>query len=250
MRLLVAVMTCHRLDYFIDDLTIDWCTQQNLRCTDQQARVNTIRATWLKEIPAGIDAKFFYGTKLRQDNNRRVAQPKLREPLADEIFLDCGDNYTANPDKMKAICRYALERGYDYVLRTDDDTFVYPDRLLATDWASYDYSGSCAVNDFHPGGCLFLSRKMMELVISAPVTNYADDVWMGRVARENHIPIHHIPNMRNQWGTGYQVPADIDPTGIASFHSCTPDTMRRLYEHRLSESPAPASAAGETPSLS
>ncbi len=70
---------------------------------------------------------------------------------------------------------------------------------------------------------------MMNAVIEAQVTNYADDVWMGSVAKNHNIPMHHIPNMRNQWGTGYKVPADIDPTGIASFHSCTPDIMRRLY---------------------
>ena len=79
---------------------------------------------------------------------------------------------------------------------------------------------------------------MMELVINAPVTNYADDVWIGKVARDHTVPIHHIPNMRNQWGTGYKVPLDIDPTGIASFHSCTPEVMRKLYASRNAETPA------------
>ena len=225
MKLLVAVMTCHRLDYYIDDLTVDWCTQNNLRSLDQQARVNTIRETWLTTIP-DLDYKFFYGTLLRQD--RRKPQPNLRTPLADEVFLDCGDNYTENPAKMKAICRWALDHGYDYLLRCDDDTFIYP-TLFATDWNQFDYSGSCATNDFHPGGCMFLSRRMMETIIAAPITNYADDVWIGSVARDKHILMHHIPNMRNQWGTGYKVPMDIDPTGIASFHSCTPEVMRRLH---------------------
>lgn len=248
MKLLVAIMTCHRLDYYIDDLTVDWCTQKNLRCLDQQARVNTIRKTWLTLLPphdpailqdVEIDYSFFYGTKLRDSNDRKLkAILPLRQPLADEIFLDCGDNYTQNPAKMKAICRWALDHGYDYLLRCDDDTFVFPERLLSTDWATFDYSGSCSNNDFHPGGCMFLSRRMMELVINAPVTNYADDVWIGKVARDHTVPIHHIPNMRNQWGTGYKVPLDIDPTGIASFHSCTPEVMRKLYASRNAETPA------------
>jgi hypothetical protein len=231
MKLLIAIMTCHRLDYYIDDLTVDWCTQQNLRCTDQQARVNTIRATWLTKLPEGVDYKFFYGTKLRDaKRNQRVPDKTLlREPLADEVFLDCGDQYTENPAKMKAICRWAIEHGYTHILRCDDDTFVYLDRLLATDWADFDYSGACATNDFHPGGCMFLSRRMMDLVISSSVTTYADDVWIGKVARDNRVVMHHIPSMRNQWGTGYKVPIDIDPTGISSFHSCTPDVMRRLH---------------------
>jgi hypothetical protein len=232
LKLLVAIMTCHRLDYYIDDLTVDWCTQQGLRCTDQQARVTTIRETWVPQLPGDVDFKFFYGTRLRQENTRRRAPlPALREPLSDEIFLECGDNYTENPAKMKAICRWALARGYDYILRCDDDTYIYPDRLLIKDramWDGFDYAGA-SVQHFHPGGCMFLSRKMMELVIAAPVTNYADDVWIGQVAQDNRIPMTTVTTMRNQWGTGYKVPADVDPTGLASFHSCTPDIMRKLY---------------------
>jgi hypothetical protein len=231
MKLLVAVMTCHKLDYFIDDCTVDWCTQKGLRQTDQQARVNTIRATWLKDLPADIDYKFFYGTILRRNNERRPAPGNLnvlREPCSDEIFLPCGDNYTQNPAKMKAICRYALANGYDYILRTDDDTYVFPDRLLATDWASHPYSGANDVN-FHPGGCLFLSRTAMQLVIDSAVTTYADDVWIGKVMQDNRIPMHSIKSMRNQWDTGYKVPIDIDATGLSSLHSCTPDVMRALY---------------------
>jgi len=236
MKLLVAIMTCHRLDYYLDDLSIDWCTQKNLRCLDQQARVNTIRDTWVKQL-GDVPYRFFYGTKLRQDGDRRrVPTPILREPLADEIFLDCGDNYTQNPAKMKAICRWALDHGYDFLLRCDDDTFIYPDRLFATNWADHDYSGS-SPQHFHPGGCMFLSRKMMELVISSPVNNYADDVWIGTVAADNRIPMNHIKNTRNQWDTGYKVPIDIDPTGLASFHSCTPEVMRRLYVAGSTQAP-------------
>ena len=236
MKLLVAIMTCHKLDYFIDDLTIDWCTQQGLRCTDQQARVNTIRATWLKELPEEFDYKFFYGTKLRdsKQNQRVPTKFNLREPLSDEVYLDCGDSYTSNPDKMKAICRWALDHGYDYILRCDDDTFIYPERLLVNDssgWTGKDYVGA-SDNNFHPGGCVFLSRRMMELVITERVTTYADDVWMGQISRDQNIPMTTLRTMRNQWGTGYKVPSNINPTGISSFHSCTPDVMRVLYGQR------------------
>lgn len=237
MKLLVAIMTAHRYDYFIDDLTIDWCAQQGFRCLDQQARVKTIRETWLTQLPEGVDYKFFYGNKLRPENRRNVKPVVLRDPLVDEIFLDCEDNYTANPAKMKRICQWALAHGYDYILRCDDDTFIYPDRLLVNDrpkWEGKSYAGASASN-FHPGGCMFLDRRMMELVISSAVSTYADDVWIGKVAMDNRIPMTTISTMRNQWGTGYKVPADIDPTGISSFHSCTPDVMRSLYVKGQSE---------------
>jgi hypothetical protein len=235
MKLLIAIMTCHKLDYFIDDLTIDWCTQHHLRCTDQSARVNTIRATWVKDLPADVDYRFFYGTKLRdtRPNQRTPDKIILREPLGDEIFLDCGDSYTSNPDKMIAICRWALERGYEYILRCDDDTFIYPNRLLATNWNKFDYVGAGKdATTFHPGGCMFLSRHAMELIVKGHPTTYADDVWIGQLMRESGIPLTNEPTMRNQWGEGYKVPLDIDPTGISSFHSCTPDVMQVLHSKK------------------
>ena len=233
-KLLCAIMTCFRLDYWIDDQTQDWLASRGMRQTDQQARVNTIRETWIKDLKSfDIPYKFFYGKRLRSSNERRVnpALNKLRDPLPDEEFLDCGDNYTQNPAKMKAICRYALDHGYDYILRCDDDTFVYPDRLLKEDWATKDYSGANA-SEFHPGGCMFLSARLMRLIVDAPITTYADDIWIGQIAQDNRIPVTQISSMYNHFGDAYKVPISIDPTGLSSLHSCTPSVMRRLYEQR------------------
>jgi hypothetical protein len=101
-ELLIAIMTCHRYNYRVNDLTKDWLADK--RYLNQQARVEAQRATWLRQLPPASNYKFFYGRG-------------SRVPLADEIFLDCGDKYTDNPEKMKAICRYALAAGYDFLLR-------------------------------------------------------------------------------------------------------------------------------------
>ena len=137
MKLLVAIMTCHKLDYFVNDNTVDYNTAKGRRCTSQTARVEAIRATYLKELQKlGIDYKFFYGTQPRiprQTTRNKYIKPEpviLREALPDEVFLECGDNYTQNPQKMKAIIRYALDNEYDMLLRIDDDTFLWPERLL------------------------------------------------------------------------------------------------------------------------
>ncbi len=237
-NLLVCIMTCFKLDYYLDDLSIDWCTQKNLRCLDQQARVNTIRDTWIKSL-SDIPYKFFYGTRLRATNR---AQPQLRPALSDEVYLDCGDNYTENPAKMKAICRWALDHDFEYLLRVDDDTCIFPDRLLLQDkpfWDGKDYSGASASN-FHPGGCVFLSRRMMELVIASPVSTYADDVWMGKVAMDNRIPMTTVPTMRNHWGDGYKIPIGADIKD-SSYHSCSPDVVQDLWRRYVaSQSSTPA----------
>lgn len=232
MKLLVAILTCHRLDYYFDDLTVDWLMSQ--RCLDQQARVNTQRTTWLRELPEGVDYKFFYGSVLRQSNERRTkpVQPQLREPLTDEVFLPCGDNYTQNSHKLKEICRWAIAHGYEYILRVDDDTFVYPDRLLKSDWVGHDYSGPGT--ELHPGGCLFLSRHAMEIIVKNPVTNYADDIWIAGLLKDSGVKAHQIPTIWNKFGSEYKViPARIPVEDYSAFHSCTPDVMKELYARRV-----------------
>lgn len=232
MKLLVAIMTAHVLDYYVDDCTQDWVTQQGWRKTDQQARVNTSRETWLKELPDGVDYKFFYGTKLRdlKPNQRTPDKVTLRPALSDEVYLDCGDGYRDNPEKMKAICRYALAQGYDFILRIDDDTFICPRRLLAADWA-HDYAGS-ATEGTHPGACVFLSRRMMEFVVSDAISSYADDTWMGKVARDHQIPMTHIPQIYNPGGMKYRVDATMDLADYSAFHSCSPEVMQSLHVAR------------------
>ena len=113
MRLLVAVMTAHKLDYYINDLTVDFNTAKNNRETDPAARRQAIRDTYLKELVEvpNIDYKFFFGKTPRPARAQRnkYANPEqnvaLREPLADEVFLDCPDFYFENSRKMKAIIR-------------------------------------------------------------------------------------------------------------------------------------------------
>lgn len=234
-KLLIAILTAHRYDYYIDDLTVEY---NKTRCLNQSDRVSTIRNTWVKDIPAGVDYRFFYGTKLRSNlvkpNQRPSTIPKdvLRPPLADEVYLDCGDNYTHNPDKMKAICKYALDGGYDYILRVDDDTFVYPDRLLKSDWDTAVYSGS-GNGTFHPGGCMFLNRTAMELILAARITHYADDLWIGQVMSTNGVKLHEIPTIHNLFGDGYNVvPETLPIEKLSAFHSCKPEAMKYLYDHK------------------
>lgn len=240
MKLLIAVLTCHRLDYFFDDNTIDWLTQRNMRSLDQQARVNAQRETWLSaewfsQVHPGVtfDHKFFYGTRLRDTiskPNQRVATPQpsyLREPLSDEVFLPVQDNYTHNASKMKAICKYALENGYDYVLRVDDDTLVFPE-LFGSDWDQHPYSGA-GNGPFHPGSCVFLSRESMQTLVAEKITSFADDLWIGQVLSNHGIPCHAIPGIRHEFGDNYLAKRW---NGEVSLHSVTPELMRSIWTVR------------------
>jgi hypothetical protein len=233
MSVFIGILSCHRLDYFVDDCTVDYLDQKGWRCKDQQARVNTIRETWIKDLPPEVDYRIFYGNRLRQDKERRV-QPKiiLRDPSPDEIYLDCADQYTANPQKMQAMCKWVLANtSASHLLRCDDDTFIYPERLLATNWAQFDYVGAGTdPHTFHPGGCMFLSRRAMGFIVQGSPTGYADDLWIGQLLRDKGIKLANEPTMHNKWGDGYVVvPANLPVDTLSSFHSCKPEVMRELY---------------------
>ena len=234
-RLLVAVMSCFRMDYRDpkDPDVRDWW--ESTRCKDPAARREACRSTWLQGFKKlCIDYKFFLGRQTVEIGGKLKPSPNPRQPLEDEVFVDTGDLYHDNTHKFSALCKWALEHGYDYILRLDDDTFVYPERILATEWAEYDYSG--AWNDsvvfFHPGGALFLSKKAMEIVVNTRVDHWADDAWLGKVMRNNHIPTHEIVSIHLPFGQEYVCNPDklAKDHPWSAVHSCTPTVMKTLWE--------------------
>lgn len=240
-KLLVAVMSCHRTDYRDpnDPDVRDWW--ESTRCKDPAARRAACRSTWLKDFTKlGVDYKFFLGRETVdvKGKSRPVANP--RQPEADEVFVNTGDLYHDNTHKFQEMCRWALANGYDYMLRTDDDTFIYAERILATEWADYDYSGAWngSVVFFHPGGALFLSRRAMEIVANSRVDHWADDAWLGKVMQNNHIPTHEIVSIHLPFGEEYVCNPDKLPLDHpwSAVHSCFPSVMKTLYERKTCES--------------
>ena len=70
---------------------------------------------------------------------------------------------------MRWICAYGLSNGYDYVFRVDSDAYIKVQKLLATDFSQYDYSGWHNARCFHAYAStgFFLSRNAMKLILSA-----------------------------------------------------------------------------------
>ena len=250
MNLLVAVMTAHKLDYFINYLTVDFNTAKNNRETDPAARRQAIRDTYLKELydaeVPNVDYKFFFGKTPRPARAQRnkYANPEpnaaLREPLADEVFLDCPDFYFENSRKMKAIIRWAQAHEYDYLLRLDDDSYFWPERLeeYIPQIEGNDYVGASTdpKAKFHPGGCLFLSAHAMRLVEGSNLGNWADDCWIGDVMRKHGVPLTGLITedgrdaIQMAWGNEYVVDETLNTTDLLAAHSCRPAIMRAYYD--------------------
>lgn len=158
------------------------------------------RQTWIKNIQ-GADYKIFYGHGL--SGRRRtddIVEPGFYEPAFDEIQLDVPDGYMDVCTKIHEIIRWAYEQGYDYLFKVDDDTYVLPDRLLASDFTNHDFVGGESfgidehkrlfkyqggVNASGPG--FWLSRKSMEIVLRYPRPGHAspDEPWLGWIMRSN-----------------------------------------------------------------
>lgn len=223
-RVLIAIPACHRYAYGQHK---DSRIGHSDRLTNE--RVDAIRDTWEKDVAAFskyVDFKFFYGS---QD-----PQAPQREPLEDEVFLSVPDDYDSLPIKVKAIIDYAYREGYDHLFKGDDDTFVYVDRLLASNFEDYDYLGysyPAAGNYISGGPGYWLSRKSMSILAVTGVQGWAEDKWVGdKLKARNITPVRdcrYLPGFSPHWVDLAKLPKS---HAYISFHAVKPFDMRRLYE--------------------
>jgi len=159
MKCLIALLSCHSLRHY------------------QQAQ----RDTWLRDVPLGIDHKFFLG------------KPEFT-PNGDEVFLGVDDTFQGVTEKTVAVLRWGLGQGYDFVVKVDLDTFVRPVKLLQSGFENWDYTGglnSQGVDFASGGGGYCLSKKAMQLIIESPIdAGPAEDLHIARVLLSHGIHLH------------------------------------------------------------
>jgi len=102
MKTLLAITTCHPF----------------------RDRADAIRNTWAQEVQ-DADVRFFLGAGDKQHD--------------DEVILDCPDGYHFLSQKTQLIRRWALNHGYEYLWKVDDDCYLRPERLLTV--TPHDYIG-------------------------------------------------------------------------------------------------------------
>jgi len=218
LKTLLGIFTCHKYQYCDPNSLIkDWFQRPIVN------RVAGVRDTWLKDVT--YDYKFFYGR-----GSGRLPQP-------DEVFLDAPDDYLHSTDKLRAVVRYALDNGYDYLLKIDDDVFVYWDRLMAnvptSDYHGGGPFGGQPFGSYCSGAIYWLSRRAMEIVVAAPATSWAEDRFVGEALKRNGVtPTFEFryfivpPTRRNQY-----ISDDVldQPNDHITIHSLSPDQMRRHW---------------------
>lgn len=172
MKVLIAIVSCHTM----------------------RDRQQAIRDTWLANVPSQMDYRFFLG---------RVNGIRPYQPLEDEVCLDVDDSYKGLPSKTRAICKWALENGYSFVFKCDDDVYVDPKRL----WNNSDFAqqGDYIGRKRGPSGGFYapycsgfsywLSARAMKLVADTELTrDIAEDRWVGNLLQNQGI--HAVADYR------------------------------------------------------
>lgn len=136
-------------------------------CRARRSQADAQRATWA----AGLsNVVFFVGG----------SGPPERP---DEVVLNVDDSYRGLPAKVKGAMSWAGDRGYDAVLKLDDDVYLATSRLPFYD---ADYVGNFRVHngnypyDYASGFAYCLSAYAAKIIAEAPLTEDTfEDRWVG-----------------------------------------------------------------------
>ena len=213
MRLLIAIESCHA----------------------DRNRHQAQRDTWLRDLSM-IEHKFFLG------HREGVHTMQLNPYEPDEVALDVDDSYQALSLKTRAICRWAADRDYDYIFKTDTDTVICPVNFLSSGFQNHDYMGgsnadivpafSDEIIQFASGGAgYWLSRKALTTVANAAsVETSAEDVFVAATLKARGIsPVWHSGY---RWRPGESIDKDVVSLHLSSAlqQKYAPCMMYEYYE--------------------
>lgn len=155
-----------------------------VNCRSRQNWARAIRESWLQRArAAGADVEFFVG--------------RGETPVVGAVELDCDDSYQGLPDKVREIVRWALQKGYNFVLKCDDDVVLNPELILASGFDKHDFTGhEHAKGAIVPYGFNYwLSRRAMELVAYEPLPmgSNNDEAWVTHILKRSGIRLNHDP---------------------------------------------------------
>ena len=185
------------------------------------------RNTWLRFLPEGLEHRYFVG---------RGEQSVHIEP--DLVQLDCDDSYEQLIFKTRSMLCWAIENDFDFVFKTDDDTYVDAAKLLASDFERYEYSGWSRQRDYAQGGSgYWLGRRAMELVshdfVPTPDT-LAEDTHVGHVlARYGIYPVHDGRYLVGPAPAPEGWPTRSDRCKTITLHRMIPMLMHQVHEYWL-----------------
>jgi galactosyltransferase len=218
-KILFAVSSCFTFDY--------GSQVYGLHVAGTNNRLQAVRETWGKDVAAfdNITLKFFFG---RPDGGF------LREPLPDEVFLDCPDNYESLTTKTRLICKYTIDEGYDFLFKCDDDTFVNVENLLDEILEKHPAYGGRVHTGICAGGAGYVLNQRCCRIVAAHTKSRSrmDDVHVGLVLRD---AMGDPVNLVGHRGMGLLKVSWDDVTA----HTDSPEQMREWYRTLCGVDPVP-----------
>jgi hypothetical protein len=193
-------------------------------CVKAEERRNRMRELWVSRADYyNVRVLFVVGV------GRTLQTPLLIE---DTLFCPCPDTYNELPQKTAALIDYALDVfDFEYLFKTDDDTFLRVDRLATM--PAGDYVGYClnaGNGPFAHGGpgyrlsrraCLLASPRMRKSTVGG------EDCILGGILRASGVELVHEPRLRPNWDTVKYPRPDND---LISVHNVRNDRQSALLK--------------------
>ena len=154
----------------------------------------------------------------------------------DTVLLHVPDDYKHMSYKTRESLRWSSQQGFDFTFRCCCDTYIDFPRLMASGFERHSYiaGGILQPNNYGIGGPgYWLDRRSADFVVASPVTDWAEDRWVGGIMHKNGIAVRvdrryvnypQHPSRNNDFITSHialmPVPYDVR-------------IMYRLYEERF-----------------
>ena len=172
-----------------------------------------MRDTFLKNIAMfpDLDYRFFVGDGTPTGENEKELQKSLDKsdrpykekyelfkdlrikftPKPDEVVLPIPDDYAHVSYKTREGHRWAIHNGFDFIFQCYPDTFICLSRLLSSGFEKHHYIGKATSTGYAGSGCgYWLDREVSELLIKAPVTDWAEDRWVHSILLGRNVQLH------------------------------------------------------------
>lgn len=200
-----------------------------MTCWAFEARATAQRTTWVCDIdPQKFDVRFFVGRSINL------------LPRMDTIVLDVDDDYKSFPLKVLAMRKWAIDQGYQYVLKVDDDVMIATDRLVQPEPHQHYLGRLRGPSGKYPapycsGFAYWLSTEAMQATLSDGWNgDIAEDRWTGNVMYQHGFTPYHEPSYQVVWSKRNAISGRESPlAGNRVIISCefTPEQLQQVHQN-------------------
>ena len=183
-------------------------------CADHVGKLAAQQATWIPEmIMKGYGVEVFNGDRLGVEDSRAGLCQKTR-----------------------AICRWAVDSPYDYLVKIDDDVHVHSGRFIerTEDYAGHLITAPPGHTNFAFGFLYHLSRRAFTVLAAAEIPKgltWEEDQWVGDNLARHGVYLTDLPGQLSPWYCLGPSPYRANHALVALGQQQTPHDIHRV--HRL-----------------